>query len=139
GALEIVDEDLFRLAAPILRNLAGETVDRQPADGRDVVERLREGRAPFVLPARNGAEAELGLAARRRVDAEHLDVVALDGALEVGGRDTVGKTAFNRLEAGLRRGIDALKERTVLEQIAEMGGKAGHAVLPCARPRGRID
>ena len=148
GALEIFDEYLFSRGAIAVVDIAGEAMNGAGADGCHVVERFVERFFPVLLAAGLGAKAEFTVAAGRRVDAEHLKLVALDRALEVGGRHAIGKPPLDRLEAAGRRRVDALQQRTVREQIAEMGGKTGHGEAfqkrntfsaTCISVRGRID
>ncbi len=79
GALEIVEKHAVGGRALLGRHLAGKAMDRAAADRRDVIERAGKQPGEILLAPGHRRQAELALAlARRRVDAEHGELVARD-------------------------------------------------------------
>ena len=78
GAFQVLDEHGIGLGARGLIDLAGQAVNGAGADGGDEVERVGEGFSPVILTAGHGAKTEFAVAARGRIDAERLHVIALE-------------------------------------------------------------
>ena len=125
---EIADEDGLAGGPLLRRELARQHMDLPPADRDHIVERLPEQDREFSLAARHAGEPELtGLhIAGRRVEAEHGQAVLFELRLHRARGVVVGKLQLDRGEARGRRGREALHERSLGEQVGEIGGKAGH-------------
>ena len=101
-------------------------MDGAAADRHHIIERALEGGVPIALAPRQRGKAEFR--ALRRVDAELGQAVPLQLGRHRGRRDVIGKLQLDRGEASRGGGAEALDQRTLGEQMAEIGGKAGHGV-----------
>src|SRR5262249_24511224 len=107
-------------------DLACEAMNRAGANSDRIAERARKQRLRVLLASGHGGKAEFAFATRRRVDAQHGELVSFDRSLHRGGRHVVGKLQLDSLEAGSCRGVDSFEQRPFGEQIAEIGGKTRH-------------
>ena len=126
GALEVFDENGFRRRALFRRHGAGHAMDGAAADGDHIIECTLEGCVPIALASRLRGETKFR--ALRRVDAELGQVVPLQLGRHRGRRDVIRKLQLDRGKTRGGRGAEALDQRALGEQMAEIGGKAGHGV-----------
>ena len=135
--VEILHEGRLGRGPLLGRHLAGEAMDLTAAERDDVVERLLEDRGEFLLPARDRRHAEFScrLLAGRGVDAEHREAVTVDLGPQRGRRVVIHELQFDRPEARRGRGAKALDQRTLGEQVAEVGGEARHSGFSGRRQR----
>src|SRR4029077_7523219 len=80
----------------------------------------------FPLAPRGCRKAGLAGRPRRGVDVEHGQPMMRDLGFHVRRRNLIGLLQLDRLEAGFRRGADALDQGEFGKQMAEIGGKARH-------------
>src|SRR5436305_1424146 len=72
------------------------------------------------------AEFALGLVAHRQVEEDAGEAFALQAPRDLFGGPIVGRGEFHRLEAGLASGGEALEERALGKEPAQVGGEARH-------------
>ena len=101
-------------------------MDGAAADRHHIIERALEGRVPIALAPRQRGETEFR--ALRRVDAELRQVVPLQLGRHRGRRDVIRKLQLDRGKTRGGSSAEALDQRALGEQMAEIGGKAGHGV-----------
>ena len=133
GPLEIVDEDALGRRALVQVDLAGEAMDRGAADRHDVVERAAN--------SASNSRSRPGTAAspnRPRSPRSVLMPSIVSSCWSIAAhrrsRNVVGELHLDALEAAGRRGVDPFDQRTVGEQVTDIGGKTGHSSRsPCPR------
>ena len=103
-------------------------MDRGPADRHHIVERALECGLPVAFAPGHRGKTEFG--AERRVDAKLDQSMPLKLGLHRRRRNVIRKLQLDRREAGGGSGAEALDQRTLGEQITEIGGKAGHGIRP---------
>ena len=126
GALEVFDENGFRRRALLRRHGAGHAMDGAAADRHHIIERALERRVPIALAPRQRGETEFR--ALRRVDAELGEAMALELGRHRRRRDVIRKLQLDRGKPRGGSGAETLDQRALGEQMAEIGGKAGHGV-----------
>jgi len=113
------------------------------ADGLAVVERSGEQSLKVFFAAGHRRQPELAVTLPGRgVDAQHRELVPGDRRLHRGSRHVIGELQLDGLEAAGGGGVDTFEQRTVGEQVTQIGGKTGHmrtlSFIPCASTRRRI-
>src|ERR1700733_5069029 len=94
------------------------------ADGGDIIERPLERSVEVALAAGQRGEAEFRTL--RRVDGKLCEIVLLELRRHRRRRGAIGKLEFDRGETRSRGGAKGFDQRAFGEQMAEIGGKAGH-------------
>lgn len=127
-AREIVEHRHFG-SGPLLRRYgAGHAVDLAATDRDCIVECLPEQREKFRFEPGHRGLTEL--AGRRcppwGVDAEHREAMAIEFSAHRGWRGVVGELQLDRAKSCRGRCAEALDHRPFSEEIAEVGGEAGH-------------
>src|SRR5207249_7039911 len=119
------------------RRDAGETIHLLATERLRVLDCLRDAVTEFRDARRQTSDAAvafLGIA-RRDIDEHHLDAGVLRDLREPALLPGVGKLDFDRLEAGVRRRLEALGKLELLEQHADVGAKPRHGSGPRRKPQ----
>ena len=127
---EVADIDALGCRALLGRNFASQAMHGVSTDRRNIVERAGKQNLPILFAAGHGGQPELAIAlAGRGIDPEHGELVARNRGLHRGGRHVIGELQLDRLETSAGRGVDALQQRALGEQVTQIGGKTGHGYL----------
>ena len=126
GARQVGDENLLRRRPLFDRHHAGHAMDGASADGDDVIQRAGERGGEIALAPGQRGETEFG--ALRGIDAELGELVPRQFGLHRARRRVIGKLQLDRGKARRGRRGKAIEQRSLGEQMAEIGGKARHRV-----------